>query len=315
MNKLIISGILIVLLASCHPPGNPIPGKPVISVSILPQRYFLKRLAGDRVEVNVMVPPGASPATYDPTATQLALLEHSHQYMKMGYLGFELGWMEKITSVNPRMKVVDLSGRIDIMGMEDHVGPGPVHGYTPEDTGHEGEHLHEKNREKEDHFHGGADPHLWMSARNAKMIAAAMYEALLGLIPGEQDWLTENFNMLVHDLDSLDQVISFMLAGLEGRHFLIYHPALTYFARDYGLVQVSLEQEGKEPSPGHMKWISDLGKELGVSSIFVQSQFDQANAEVLASEIGAGIVRINPLDEDWYNQMLYIASRLEASMQ
>jgi zinc transport system substrate-binding protein len=283
--------ILLLLLSACIPKGEPNPGKPVISVSILPQKYFIERLAGDKVDVNVMVPPGASPATYEPTASQLSSLTRSALYMKIGYLGFELSWMEKICSVNPSMKVVDLSTGINLL-------------MGAEDEGQSQEHRH---------GHGGIDPHIWMSARNAAVMAASMYESLCTLLPGEKELLAANLTGLLLEIDSLDQRIAGMLAGMEHRSFMIYHPSLSYFARDYNLKQFPLELEGKTPSPAHLKKMSDLGREQHISTIFVQVEFDQKNAEVLAQEIGANVVRVNPLDPDWPAQMLYIATLLKAS--
>lgn len=293
MNKIFQYGILLLLMVACQQAGTSTLEKPVISVSIAPQQYFIGKLAGDRVDVNVMVPPGASPATYEPTAIQLGKLEHSVMYMKIGHLGYELSWMDRISSLNPSMEVVDLSKGIKLMRSLETEEPHPHH----------------------DHNHRGIDPHTWMSARNAKIIASAIYKSLLQLLPGDRDFVTSNYGVLMQDLDSLDNTIARMLSGAGRRSFMIYHPALTYFARDYDLEQIPLELEGKDPSPGHMKKIADLGNELHIPVIFIQSQFDQKNAQVLAEETGAEIVPINPLDTAWYKQMLYIASQLEASFQ
>jgi zinc transport system substrate-binding protein len=279
--------IVLIVLWSCSPDTTG-SKKPVISVSIIPQEYFIEQLAGDLVEVNVLIPTGASPATYEPTASQLSRLDQSDLYMKIGYIGFERSWMEKVRSVNPGMKIVDLSNGIEAI-MEE------------EDDEHD--HLH-------DHAHGGIDPHIWMSARNAKVISTNIYKELLHLLPDARQNLTNRYNRLNRSLDSLDRAISGMLDNKAGPGFMIYHPALGYFARDYQLKQYPLEIGGKEPSPAHMRWMIDLGREMEIPVIFMQSQFDQKNAEVLAGEIGAEIVQINPLDPDWYQQMLYIAGKL-----
>jgi zinc transport system substrate-binding protein len=291
MNKSTLAVLFIVLLAACRPSGSSIPEKPVISVSILPQRYFIEMLAGDRVEVNVMVPPGASPATYEPTMAQLGYLDRSALYMRIGYVGFELSWMEKILSVNPSMKVADLSRGVELI---------------------RGEEQRDQNRHP-GHSHTGVDPHIWMSARNARVIASNTYASLLEVLPAEQDLLSFNLSKLLKEIDSLDHAIAAMLDGLDHRGFMIYHPALSYFARDYNLQQYALEVEGKTPSPAHMKEMSDLGRERQITTIFLQQQFDVKSARVLADEIGARVVRIDPLDPDWKNQMLTIATRLKES--
>lgn len=238
--------------------------------------------------MNVMVPRGASPASYEPSVSQLSLLDRSALYMQIGHLGFELGWMDKIQSVNPEMEVFNLSEGIELLygAEEDH-----NHGH--------------------DHGHEGADPHIWMSARNAGIMAKNMAEALTGVFPEDEEQIAVRLSALLSSLDSLDREIGAILSGSEGRSFMIYHPALSYFARDYGLEQLSLEIEGKTPSPSHMKKLTDLGREHQVSSILIQKEFDQKNAQVLASELGASIIPINPLDEDWPSQILYIATKLK----
>lgn len=286
-NTLIIS--LLLLLVACNPDTKR-SDKLLISVSILPQQYFIERIAGEMVEVNVMIPPGASPATYEPTFSQLSKLDQSLVYLRIGYIGFELSWMNKISAVNPDLKIVDLSTGINPIRLEEE----------------EHHHLHE-------HAHGGIDPHLWMSALNAKIIARNTFNVLIQTFPDEEEKLTAQFSNLLLELDTIDDSITKMLSDQKERSFMIYHPALSYFARDYNLEQFSLEIGGKTPSPAHMKWMIDLGREKNISTIFLQQQFDQKNAEVLANEIGAKIVQINPLDPDWQGQMYYIANQLSSS--
>lgn len=278
------------MLTACNPEGKR-SDKLFISVSIVPQQYFIERIAGDLVEVNVMIPPGASPATYEPTVSQLSKLDQSLVYMRIGYVGFELSWMNKISAVNPDMRIVDLS-----------TGIKPI-----QEEKEEHNHLH-------GNAHGGIDPHIWLSALNAKIIAQNTYNELIQHFPEEEEKLSTRFGNLLLELDITHDSIAKMLSDQEQRNFMIYHPALSYFARDYNLVQYPLEIGGKTPSPAHMRWMTDLGREKNISTIFFQKQFDQKNAEVLANEIGAKIVQINPLDPDWQGQMYYIANQLRSSL-
>ncbi len=289
---LIIS--ILLLMISCIPERTN-SDKLVVGVSILPQRYFIERIAGDMVEVIVMIPPGANPATYEPSIFQLSQLDQSPLFLRIGYVGFELSWMEKISAVNPDMKITDLSKGIELILEE---GP-------KEKGGHE--HLH-------GNAHGGIDPHIWLSAINAKIIARNTYSELIQQLPHHKDKLDAQFAELILDIDSVHRSITELLSDLEDRSFMIYHPALSYFARDYNLEQFSLEIGGKTPSPAHMKWMIDLGREKNISTIFLQEQFEQKNAEVLAKEIGAKVVQINPLDPDWYGQMFSIANQINASL-
>ncbi len=292
MNKIVLITFLFLTVFSCNRVHTPT-DKPIISVSILPQKYFLEKLSAGHVDINVMIPPGASPATYEPTPSQLTRLSQSTLYMRIGYVGFENSWMEKLKAINPRMKIADLSEGIEV--------------------------ILEVESEKEEahqfrHSHSGIDPHIWMSALNAKVIAKNVYNELLLLLPEEQELLEKRFEATISELDSLHLVISELLNDKENGSFMIYHPALTYFAMDYNLVQLSLEIEGKTPSPAHLKRMTDQSLEHNIKTIFIQSQFDRTNAEILAKETGAGIIQFNPLDEEWKNQMLYIAEQLHSTL-
>ena len=295
MHKLIFFLALVALLShSCASPERKQGELPVVSVSILPQEYFVQQLAGNLVEINVLVPEGVSPATYEPSVSQLALLDQSVLYLRMGYLGFELAWMDKIQSVNPGLKIVNLS-----QGMALVEG----HHHHDHDHGHDHGHGHEHEEE-------GVDPHIWMSVSGARHMSQLIYKALSELLLEASEQLDANMKALSSKLDSLDLALSQELKDVENRAFLIYHPALAYFARDYGFRQHSLELEGKEPSPAHMKALSDLAREEGIRVIFIQREFDQRNAQVLAEETGAGLITINPLDRNWEQQMRFIASCL-----
>ncbi len=291
MKKPLLLIWMFVLAVSCRT-GSETLDKRVISVSIIPQQYFLEQLAGDLVEVNVMIPPGASPATYEPSVSQLGKLDQSMVYLRIGYVGFEQSWMDKIASVNPDMKIVDLSEGVETIQENMH-----------EDEDHHG------------HSHHGTDPHIWMSVTNARIIAGNIHEELLLLFPGEKDHLKAKLDQFSLLLDSLHLEITSILQGLENNKFMIYHPALTYYARDYGLEQLSLEIEGKTPSPAHLKEMVDLAHEHQISKILVQTQFDRKNAEVLARETGSEIIQFDPLDLHWREQMSYIAQQLNPSRQ
>lgn len=293
---------------SCHPNRSQ-EEKPVVSVSILPQQYFVERLAGDLLEVNVMVPPGASPATYEPTVQQLRNLQRSPLYLRIGYVEFELGWMRKIEAANPAMRIVDLSEGIVLMSGEEA-------GMHPEtDAPADEEALQTDGHDHHDHSHTGVDPHIWMSAPNASIMARHTCKALSEAFPQFEQLLAGNLELLLQDIDSLHRQISVLFEPHHSAAFMIYHPALTYFARDYHLEQHPLEMGGKTPSPRHMKQMIDTGREKKISAIFIQQQFDQRNASVLAEEIGARVIQIDPLSPDWMEEMNHIARQLKASFQ
>jgi zinc transport system substrate-binding protein len=283
--------VIFVMVVSCHPEKETV--GPVVTVSITPQKYLIEKIAGDLVKVNVMVPSGASPASYEPTVQQMKQLDGSVLYMKIGYLGFELSWMDRIRAAKSGLPVSDLSLGIDL------IGAGDIHPHGEENGTH--------------HSDGGTDPHIWMSPGNMSIMASTACDALCGIFPEWKDLFRKNLQKFRTELDSLDRQIREDLQGCGSCAFMIYHPALSYFARDYGLVQIPLEFEGKEPSPARMKSVSDRGRELGITAILIQRQFNRRNAEVLARDLEATVVIIDPLDEDWKNQILHITKSLKES--
>lgn len=310
-------------------------GKPIIVVSILPQDYFVSRIAGDLFNINVMIPPGASPATYEPTPSQLTSLSKADLYLKMGYTGFEMAWMDKLSSSNKQMTIVNLSEGVDLITEatmhDDSMEQNEVHQHQsgeahPDTDGHSDADRHsemERDAQSEGHsetgdrghHHGGIDPHTWLSPKNVKIIARNIHNALAAAYPDHSEMFAANLQEFLGELDSLDSSIEQQLRDLSSRAFFTYHPSLSYFARDYNLEQYPLELGGKTPSAAHMKKLIDTGREQQIGVVFLQMQFDQKNAEVLAREIGAEIVQINPLDPEWYEQMLYIAGKLRENLK
>jgi zinc transport system substrate-binding protein len=278
---------------SCNPSVKPSAGR-AVSVSILPQKCFVEAIAGNSIKVNVMIPPGASHSSYEPTARQMNLLVNSQAYLKIGHLDFELSWMPRFEGTNPSMKVFDLSEGIDLIsGGHDHHG--------------ENSDIHIDNEEK------GIDPHTWMSPRNVKIIASNILKSLSKVYPEDSTLFRKNYNYFVLQVDSVEQLFNMSADKLKGSAFIIYHPALAYLARDYGMEQVVLEFDGKEPPPAHIKEIIDLAKEKNIRTVFVQRQFSIDNSRSLAKEINATIIPIDPMDENWKSQMISILNLLLAN--
>ena len=211
--------IVVITMISCGSGEKTENSSPKISVSILPQKYFVEKIAGDLFDINVMIPPGASPATYEPTPAQITSLAKTEIYMKIGYTIFERSWMDKLASTNESMDIVDLSVGADLI-MEEH-------------------HHHGS------HDHGSVDPHIWMSPKIAKIISSNIFKVLSETYPEHRSVMSKNYVVLLDELDSLDVFIKSSLQELESRSFMIYHPALSYFARDYDLDQHPMELEGK----------------------------------------------------------------------
>lgn len=273
--------MVLVLFATCT--SNSTKTKPIISVSILPQKYFLEKIARDHFDINVLIPPGASPATYDPSPAQIAELYKSQIYFKIGYIEFEKNWLNKIFLEYPQLKIIDNSNGINLLENQ----------HDDEDHGHQ---------------HGFIEPHTWMSPDNVKIIARSMYEAILNLDPKNEASYTENFEKFIAEIDSLNQTLATQLKNIPSRSFIIYHPALTYFAEAYNLEQISIETEGKNPSALHIKEIIDTAKSKDIKIVFIQKQFDHEKARTIANEIGGSVIPIDPLDYNWQGQLLKIAN-------
>ena len=283
MKKLIYILTLFICCACGHTPQQS--EKPVITVTLEPLRYFTEAIAGDCFEVVSMVPKGSSPESYDPTPQQLVNLSKSQAYLRIGYIGFEQAWMKKLEANYPTMKVYDTSKGVELIREEGH---------------HHGDHYHE----------GGVEPHIWNSTRNASVIADNIYAALCEMDADHQPEYKQRLDSLKQVIARTDADVRTLLANADST-FLIYHPALSYFARDYGLHQISIEEGGKEPSPATLKTLIETCRREGAQVIFVQQEFDQRNAQLIADELGIEIVPINPLSHDWAEEMLRVASALK----
>ena len=276
--------LMTLLMAACsgRPPQTT---ERIITVTIEPIRYFTEQIAGDKFKVVSMVPGGNSPETYDPTSQQLVHLSSSEAYLRIGYIGFEQIWMRRLTENAPQMKVFDLSEGISLIREKKHV---------------HGNHAHA----------GGVEPHIWNSPANARLIVRNIYEAICRLDAENKDFYTQNLNKINQEINETDKEIRALLNGKHDHAFLIYHPALSYYARDYGMRQVCMEENGKEPSATHLKELVDLCKQENIRIVFVQKEFDTRNAELIAKETGARLVSINPLNKEWKKELIQTTKEL-----
>lgn len=287
-----IAFICLLFLTACGG-GKKTEGK-IVSVTIEPQRYFAEKIAGDKFKINCIVPVGQSPETYDPTPGQMIQIGQSDAYLKIGYIGFEQAWMKNIQENNPELKVFDLSEGVRLLTQEEE-----------EHHRHEeGEHPHHH------HHHDGVDPHIWNSINGAETIAKNTLNAFITLDPENRDYYESNYNLLMAEIESTEKTIQALLAPVQNRIFIIYHPALTYFAHEFGFTQLCIEMDGKEPSPALLKELVETAKEQKSKVVFIQQEFDQKNAELIAKETGCLLEPINPLDYHWNTEMIHIAKTL-----
>ena len=271
------------LLAGCSQPVTT--DQPTITVTIEPLRYFTEAIAGDKYNVVSMVPAGTSPETYDPTPMQMVTLNKSKAYFQIGYIGFELTNLEKMKKITPQLTFYNMSDNMDLI--------------------HE-KHFHtDANGHK--HSHGNIEPHIWNSTKNAKQIVKNICSALSTMDEENSMYYAHRRDSMINIISRTDSIIR---ETIHQNSFLIYHPALTYFAREYLLKQISIEKEGKEPSPAHLKELIRECKENKVKTVFVQKEFNTSNALIISEELDAEIVEINPLNYNWQEEMLNIAKAL-----
>jgi zinc transport system substrate-binding protein len=250
-----------------------------VIVTILPQARFVEKVGGERVQVAVMIPPGASPHTYEPTSNQLKMLSKSSVYFKLGSgIGFELSWLPKIISLNKNMAVVDCSKGVSLIKSGKRV-----------------------------------NPHIWLSPKNAEIMVENIFEFLARMDPQYKEYYKKNRDTYLKALKTLDAEVVRSFKHLKQREFIVYHPAWTYFARDYGLVQIPIQKEGKQPTPS---WVAEVIKEAKIHKIkiiFASPQFSTKSAETIANQIGGKVVLIDPLAKDYLKNMQETAEALLGS--
>ena len=278
MKRIVLILSFALVVASCAT-GTGEGEKQVITVSILPQKTFVEKIAGDDFDIQVLVPQGASPESYTLLPSQLKKISGSLVWFRLGYIGFELSWREKVEQLNRNMEVVDLSEGLDLI-----VGEEVQHG---------------------DHVHlDGVDPHIWLSPRLVKQMAGRMTEVLARLNPEKSTEYQTNYQKFVKEIDLLDVQLRNSLKEYQGRSFITFHPSLSYYARDYGLVQYPLESGGKEPTAQHMAKTIELARRENIKVIYIQSEFDREHARVFAEEIKGKVVDVWPLNPAWEENLV-----------
>lgn len=250
-----------------------------VTVTISPYKYFVDQIAKGKVDVNVMVSNGNNPETYEPYAQQMMELSKSALYLKVGSIGFEQTWMKKLQDNAPDMKVIDTS-----VGIKPAKTPG-----------------------------GNIDPHVWMSCSNARIIASNILKALCELEPKNKAFFKKNYQSLLSIINKRDSTIkeSFKKDPDLVRKFVIYHPILTYFARDYQLEQLAIEEEGREPSASQLKSLIERARKEKIKFCLIQAEFANRNTTTFINESHTKPMDINPLQGDWNRAMQEAAAAIQ----
>lgn len=266
-------------------------GRTAVTVSIPPQEWLVEAIGGDSVEVTTLLPAGSNPETFEPGVSAMNRAATGDLLLLSGALGFERTLADKLSANNGSLRIVDTSRGIE-----------PLYG-THDNCEH---HSH---LESDDHAHQ-ADPHTWTSIKNARIMASNILEALSEATPSRRDYYTRSWEKLDSHLDSMDRAVAGRLAPLAGRSFLVWHPSLGYFARDYGLQQVSIGQEGRESSVKSLRERIDRAVADSARVLFLQADFDSRQAANVARETGSRVVTINPLSPDWEEEINTITDAL-----
>ena len=291
--------------------------KLTVFVSIAPQKYFVKQIAKDLVDAKVMVLPGADPHMYEPKPKQMVAISKAKLYFSIG-IEFERANLSKIISTNPQIKVVSTDRGIRKI---------PITAYHHDEEGEhhekselhkEGEHRHEKAEsahEDDHHDHGRLDPHIWLSPPLVKILAKSILNALQEADPSHRALYESNFQQFVSQINKLDAELKTILAGKQGLQFMVFHPSWGYFSNTYGLKQVPVQIEGKEPKPAQLKELIEHAKEKNIKVIFVQPQFSAKSAELVAKEIGGEVAFVDPLAENWSDNLHEVANKFKAALK
>lgn len=254
---------------------------PYVLVTVAPHKFFVEKIAKETVEVHLMVPAGASAHTYEPTARQMITAEKGQIWFRTGE-PFENRAIQALKSHHPNLEIVDLCQGLDLIS-SDH-GHGNC-GCCP----------------------GSIDLHFWLSARQAQIQAQTIADTLSKAFPAFKNFYQTNLQSFQQELKELDAKIQSILANLDNRSLLVSHPAYAYFCRDYELQQYSIEIEGKDPSPQQMTKLLQLARQLNFRTIFIQMQYNNKAAKLVADVLGARLVVLDPYSERYVDSMLEIA--------
>lgn len=253
-----------------------------VLVSIAPHKFFVEKIAGSTVQVGLMVPAGASAHTYEPTPRQMLGAVKADLWLYVGE-GFESKVRAALSSHNPRMQFVDLRDRLDLITF-DHEHPGCSH-----------------------HHEGCYDLHYWLSPKLAKIQAETIAHALIKLYPENASLYKENLVKFKEELDLLDQEIRNILSTPHNPVIMVSHPAYAYFCRDYDCKQLSIEFEGKDPTPQQLTKVIHAARLYGIRTIFVQMQYSSKGAKLIAAHIRANVINLDPYSEHYIESIRTIA--------
>lgn len=278
MQRFLTISILAVLMLSCSQRENGTENSKLkVVVSILPYADFVKQLGGDLVEVSVMVPPGVSPVNYEPTPQQLKNFANSDIYFEVGgAFVFEKNWLNKIKSNYTDISFINTGKKIELID---------------------------------------ENPHVWLGPAEASHIISIIADTLIKRIPTSEKIITQNKKDYLVKIEEIVTKYFDKFENSLNTTFLTYHPAWGYFANRFGLKEISIEDHGKEPHAHDLSNLIELAKENNINTIFVEPQFHEGSAEIIAGEIGAKLVELNPLPKNYIENLNDVAAKVYRSLQ
>jgi zinc transport system substrate-binding protein len=260
-------------------------------VSILPQKTFLKAIAGNKVNITLMVLPGNSPHTYEPKPSQMIKVSKATLYFTMG-VEFENVWLPKFKNLNTQMQVIDLRKGIEIQAITQGDHDCSTHS------------IHK-------HISQNLDPHVWTSPSNVKIIAKNIYDALVQVDVKNATYYKNNLKIFLASVDETDAKIKSLLSDYSSsRTFMVFHPSWGYFAKAYFLEQVAVEMEGKSPKPREIVQLIKKAKDKKVTAIFTQSEFSDSTAKTIANELNIPVVKISPMASNWSENLIRLTKTI-----
>jgi len=269
-------------------------------VSIPPQKYFVQKIGGNLVNVAVLVPAGADPHTYEPKPKQMAELSKCAVYFAVG-IDFEKAWLPRIAGTNPNIRIVHTDEGIKKITMTGHH--------------HDKKSRHGHARAGHHHHEGTQDPHVWLSPALVKIQAEHILHALIDIDPDNQMHYKKNYTAFLEEITIVDAELKNLFAGRKGDRFMVFHPSWGYFAKEYGLEQIPIEIEGKEPKPAQLRMLIRHAREYGIRVVFVQPQFSEKSAEMISREIGGHVVYVDPLAENWAGNLREVARKFVTAVR
>lgn len=281
----ILSLMLFVLASALY-------AKPIVVVSILPEQTFVQKITKNKVDITLMVKPGSSPHSYEPKSSQMKAISKADIYFKID-ADFEKSWVKRFKSQNKNLKFINICDGVKKIPMTKH---------------HHEEHNHHKHDYEK---HQSLDPHTWTSPKNVAIMAQNIYKALVKLDPANKNFYKSNLDNFIKEIQDTDAKIKDILKDVKpNSKFMVFHPAWGYFAKEYSLIQLPVEVEGKSPKPKELIELIKEAKKEGVKAVFTQPEFSDKSAKVIAKEVGVPVVKISPLSPKWSKNLIHMAKNI-----